>query len=101
MSDRVRRGGVHRVQPVAREFLVISIDTLNDSGTAIVVEVGDARAWSDYRNLLVVPFGGSDRCALAWRVNYMRADRLGRPIDTVDADTLARVVAALTAAVEP
>ncbi|MEV0902872.1 hypothetical protein [Actinoplanes sp. NPDC049802] len=99
----LRRGLVYRVPPVDREFLVISIDTLNEQGTAIVVEVTDDKAWSDSRNLLAVPFGPDDlpagRSALAWRVNHLSAARLTDQVGGVGGGTLNRVIHATKAAI--
>lgn len=100
----VRRGGLYRNPPVGREFLVLSIDALNAAGTAIVAEVSDA-TWTGPRSMLTVPMAETDphpgRLVLAWRVNWVRAERLGEHIGDVHPDTLHRVIAAVTAAIEP
>lgn len=92
------------VDPVKRAFMVISVDALNRAGTVVVVEIDDSD-YSGVRRMLAVPLGDTDplagRHVLAWRLNWLRADRLGEYIGQAHPDTVERVVAAAKAAIEP
>lgn len=103
MSD-VHRGGIYRQPATGRRFLVVSVDALNAAGTAIVVEVAPESA-TGARGMLTVAIGEDQHAAggwaFAWRINYVRVDRLGDFDRDVPPDTLARVITAITAAIEP
>jgi hypothetical protein len=108
VSDAVPvRGGICTYTGIRRsEFVVISVPTLNAAGTVIVVELADD-APTDARGLLAVQLTDADplpgRWALAWRINYARADRF----DVVGShgilseNTLALIMRAVRAAIEP
>jgi hypothetical protein len=86
-----------------RHLVVLSIDSLTAAGTAIVVEADDRDPISGLQSLLTVPLMPGWH-AKAWRMNYMSAERLttgGEVIATISAEQLARIVAAVNAAIEP
>ena len=97
------RGGIYPYRGALRQtnFLVVSIDALNQAGTVIVTEVTDD-APSDVRGLLAVqlpdgePLAGS--WVLGWRINYATAARFD--VDgchgIVGPDTMRAVLAAIT-----
>ncbi|HEX6497958.1 MAG TPA: type II toxin-antitoxin system PemK/MazF family toxin [Micromonosporaceae bacterium] len=100
------RGGIYTYQGIRRsDFVVVSINALNDAGTVIVCEVSD-RAPGDVRGLLAVELNEKDpspgRWVLCWRVNYASADRFEMPGHGVVSDeTMGKVVAGLRSAIEP
>lgn len=99
-----RRGEIHAASVPGRAFLVISIEHLNTAGTCIVVEVGHDE-FGGVRTMLAVPLADHDplsgQFVLCWRLNWMRAERLGELIGEVRADTLDRVLSTVKAAIEP
>ena len=109
MTDRHPvRGGIYPYTGALRrtDFLVVSVDALNDAGTVIVLEVADD-VLGDVRGLLATQLGADDplpgRWVLGWRINYARADRFdvaGRH-GIVSADTMAKVLSSVKAAIEP
>jgi mRNA-degrading endonuclease toxin of MazEF toxin-antitoxin module len=102
--SNVHRGGIYRAAPFDRLFLVVSINNLNDAGTAIVVEVVD-EPLTGLRSMLAIPLGDNEPVtgawALSWRINFMNSGRLSNHVGDVQPDTLARVVSAINAAIEP
>jgi hypothetical protein len=101
------RGGVYTYLGIRRsEFVVISVDALNNAGTVIVLEVTD-RVPDDVRGLLAVQLGAADplpgRWVLCWRVNYASAERFdvagGHGVAT--AETMTKILASVRSAIEP
>ncbi|GIG71025.1 type II toxin-antitoxin system PemK/MazF family toxin [Phytomonospora endophytica] len=75
----VKRGGVYRHAAFDRRFVVVSTDPLNEHGTVIVAEI-DAEPPAGIRGMLAVRLGEDDPvpgAILAWRVNWLAAERLG------------------------
>lgn len=103
------RGGVYPYLGGLRRsrHLVVSIDALNRSGTAVVVEVVDEPPPEDLRSLLAVQLGPTDPSpgawVLCWRVNFVNAERLdvGAGSAQVSAQTMDRVVRGVRAVIEP
>lgn len=104
---QVVRGGIYQYQSIRRvQVLVVSVDMLNDLGTAVVVEITEAAPPDDPRVLVTVPLGPADPVAgtvLCWRLSYANADRLDDASSPgrVSAATLERVVAGVGALIEP
>jgi hypothetical protein len=102
------RGGIYPYTGALRrsDFLVVSIDALNSAGTVIVLEVADD-VLGDVRGLLATQLGEDDplpgRWVLGWRVNYARADRfdVAGGHGVVSAETMAKVLGSVRAAIEP
>lgn len=107
MSDLTPvRGGIYAYAGIRRsDFLVLSINALNEAGTVVICEVSD-RAPSDLRGLLAVELDEKDplpgRWVLCWRVNYASMDRFEMPGHGVVSDeTMVKVIAGLRSAIEP
>ncbi len=102
------RGGVYTYSGLRRsEFLVVSIDALNQAGTVIVAEIAD-HAPEDVRGLLAVELGNDDplpgRWVLCWRLNYANAarfDTAGGGHGTATERTMTAVDDAIRSAIEP
>lgn len=103
------RGGIYPYRGSLRRTttLILSVDTLNRLGTAVVVEVVDDDPPDDLKSLLAVQLAPDDPAAgswaLCWRLNYVRADRLdvANGAGPVSAATMDRVVRAVRAVIEP
>jgi hypothetical protein len=102
------RGGIYPYTGNLRrsDFLVVSVDALNDAGTVIVLEVAD-EVLGDVRGLLATQLADDDpqtgRWVLGWRINYARADRfdVAGGHGVVSAETMAKVLGSVKAAIEP
>ena len=103
------RGGIYPYQGGLRrtDFLVVSIDSLNNAGTVIVVEVADQAPPEDVRGLIAVQLTDDDplpgRWVLCWRINYATAARfdVAGTHGTVTGQTMTKVLAAMRSAIEP
>jgi hypothetical protein len=103
------RGGIYPYRGSLRRTttLVLSVDTLNRLGTAVVVEVVNDDPPDDLKSLLAVQLTADDPAAgswaLCWRLNYVRADRLevAGGAGLVSGETMERVVNAVRAVIEP
>ena len=109
MTDRHPvRGGIYPYTGNLRrsDFLIVSIDALNSAGTVIVLEVAED-VLGDVRGLLATQLAEHDplpgRWVLGWRVNYAQADRfdVAAGHGVVSADTMAKVLSTVRAAIEP
>jgi mRNA-degrading endonuclease toxin of MazEF toxin-antitoxin module len=98
----VRRGEVYTHASFDRRLAVVSCDELTDLGTAVVVEVA-TEVPVGMRGMLAVgltdrdPVGGA---VLAWRINYVTADRLGTCLGRLSEETMDVVDMALRTAMD-
>lgn len=98
----MRRGDVYSHAQFDRQFVIVSTNLLTDTGTAIIVEIAP-EAPAGTRGMLCVslgedePIGGA---VLAWRVNYVKADRLGKHLGTLSTETMDVVAMALRTAMD-
>lgn len=86
----MRRGDVYSHAQFDRHFVIVSTDLLTDTGTAIIVEIGP-EAPAGTRGMLCVALGEDEPingAVLAWRVNYVKADRLGKHLGTLSSQTM-------------
>lgn len=108
MSDATPvRGGVYPYLGIRRsEFIVISVDSLNEAGTVIVLEVKD-EAPNDVRGLLAVQLGEADplpgQWVLCWRINYAAAERFDMAgcHGVATGETMTKILASIRSAIEP
>jgi mRNA-degrading endonuclease toxin of MazEF toxin-antitoxin module len=99
---RVKRGDVYAHATFPRRFAVISCDELTDLGTAVVVEIVPAVPIG-MRGMLAVALRDDDPISgavLAWRVNYVVADRLGEHLGQLSPATMEIVEMALRASMD-
>ena len=100
--DGVRRGAVYAHPTLDRRFVVLSADRLTESGTAIVAEIYPEPP-AGMRGLLAVtlppdaPVAGA---VLAWRINYISVDRLGKHLGELSPATMELVDMALRTAMD-
>lgn len=98
----MKRGEVisHAVRD--RRFVVVSCNALNNVGTVIAAEIADSVP-AGTQGMLAVLLTDADPvpgAVLAWRVNYVSAQRLGESLGELSPDTLERVDMAVRAALE-
>jgi|GEM_PF-7124661 len=107
MGSRTRVSSVKRGEVIShavreRQFVVISCNALNNVGAVVVAEIAGVIP-AGARGMLAVPLADTDPvpgAVLAWRVNYLSAERLGESLGELSPDTLERVDAAVRAALE-
>lgn len=98
----VRRGEVYAHATFDRRLAVVSCDELTELGTAVVVEIAP-EVPAGMRGMLAVALGQGDPvpgAVLAWRVNYVTADRLGRRLGRLSEATMDVVDMALRTAMD-
>jgi mRNA-degrading endonuclease toxin of MazEF toxin-antitoxin module len=98
----VRRGDIYTHATFPRQFVVVSTDRLTHAGTAIVAEI-HPDVPTGTRGMLAVPLTEQDPlrgAVLAWRVNYLAADRLGEHLGRLSAETIEVMDMALRTAMD-
>jgi mRNA-degrading endonuclease toxin of MazEF toxin-antitoxin module len=98
----VRRGEVYAHAAFPRQFVVVSTDRLTETGTAIVAEI-HPEVPAGTRGMLAVTLGDNDPipgAVLAWRVNWLIADRLGEHLGRLSETTMEVVDMALRTALD-
>jgi mRNA-degrading endonuclease toxin of MazEF toxin-antitoxin module len=98
----VRRGDVYAHATFDRHFVIVSTDRLTEIGTAMVAEIFP-KSPAGTRGLLAVTLGEDDPvpgAVLAWRVNYVAADRLGEHLGRLSGATMEVVDMALRTAMD-
>jgi mRNA-degrading endonuclease toxin of MazEF toxin-antitoxin module len=98
----VRRGEVYAHSTFDRSFVVVSTGRLNEIGAVIVVEIAPEMPQGSLGMLAVAlrPDDGLTGAALAWRVNYLNASRLGARLGALSAETMEVLDMALRTAME-
>lgn len=98
----MRRGDVYAHAQFDRQFVIVSTDRLTEAGTAIIVELAPD-APSGTRGMLAITLPDSEPIAgtvLAWRVNYVKTERLGKPQGRLSPETMDMVDMALRTAMD-
>lgn len=98
----MRRGDVHAHAQFDRNFVVVSTDILTEAGTVIVAEIAP-EAPAGTRGMLAIALEDTEPvtgAVLAWRVNYMKAERLGKHLGTLSPHAMDMVGMALRTAMD-
>lgn len=98
----MRRGDVFNHAQFDRQFVIVSTDRLTEAGTAIVVEISP-EVPAGTRGMLAVALADTEPAhgaVLAWRVNYVKAERLGKHLGSLSAESMDMVDMALRTAMD-
>ncbi|MDG4792093.1 type II toxin-antitoxin system PemK/MazF family toxin [Micromonospora sp. WMMD1102] len=98
----MRRGDVYSHATFDRQFVIVSTDRLTESGTVIVVEISP-EVPAGTRGMLAVALTDTEPvhgAVLAWRVNYVKAERLGKHLGALSAEAIDMVDMALRTAMD-
>nr|MDT0660876.1 type II toxin-antitoxin system PemK/MazF family toxin [Micromonospora sp. DSM 115978] len=98
----MRRGEVYSHAQFDRQFVIVSTDRLTESGTAIVVEISP-EVPAGTRGMLAVALPATESvggAVLAWRVNYVKADRLGKHLGAMSPESMDMIDMALRTAMD-